>query len=478
MGDCETAVFDHHRQQLKFKEPQVLGAVTALISVTFVNSIASAFFIGFLPQAITSSDGFDMSTSDLGVISGIQYLAFAVGSPFATFLSARTSAGDFVICAVGLLITFAGTLCAAFCDGLILFILSFCLLGVGSSFVSVCTLSVFVANIDDITDLIALNQAVSALGFVVATSTGSVVYEHFGFKTTFISFSMFILFALFLFSAVLAVNLRRGWNQFDSVACIENDVSRFAMYGPILKTFIRLDIASMLLMCLQALSGYGAILNLLGPHLEMVLQVETSTVGFILASGSVFFSIVGLCIPTIARKIGLKTCAVLSCFLVCLSYAFMGPLPGLSSLVSSKWQYWILTCLCLMCFNLGLGFAVILFVPLVKCVIGNSQDSKLDSMIPSVISTVFNMTYNLGGFLGPVFAGVLMEYAPRTRQSDCVDRVDKSCSSGIQWTSLILGLCSACCGLMCAFALRHVQENSAELLSQVGDEEEDALLLG
>jgi MFS family permease len=450
----------------KLSDPKLRGmlilCLTSFFSVNFSVNVGSSFF----PQVAANS--FQMSSSVIGLILAVYPAALGALSPVTILLS--TYFGRFNVVLFGLVLQVLSLFIYGASSSVFGFFVSNLIQGFAGGCVRNATNSLFVANVENLSDVLSLQQMASEFGAIIATFAGGWLFSKFGFSWTFYSTAIIIAVSL-VSNLTVFLFCFNNWKELDRANQNQLKTSDFLAILRILLD--RVTVACVASITILALM-FGSLEVILAPHLQMALNIDTGFVGLLMIIPGVGSGLSAGIAGYIVKWLGARNTIAVTVLLCGVSNLLLGPMPIILDRIPGPAVAWTFMVCGLVLLGLSIGIG---FIPILPVMRDSSEARVKEANLPTavvsdVISAIFMSAFAVGLILGPIIAGALMQVLPKRQQVSCVGNVEQ-CSSAAQWASFIFGsLCILCSVLVCITVPNAPKTKTLEASSNQEDENE------
>jgi DHA1 family bicyclomycin/chloramphenicol resistance-like MFS transporter len=441
--------------KLKLNDPKLRPLVLITYLTMFGWNAIMTVITGFFPQV--AERDYELSMTSIGFVFAAFQLGMTVVSPVAGKLC--DAYGRMRVLIGGSVMQILGTVVFMVSGAAPGFLLGRLIQGIGAGMVSVAGMALLVANVENLEDASGYIEVTTAVGFMAASSAGSLIYATMGWAWVFLIIGFFNIFVLG-YTIYSWTKNSAMWAKYDRISPADS-VDEIAASPMDMTATWRVYLNRSLVVCaiasVQTSITIAAVDPILGPHMEKSLGVSTAAVGVLFATPDIFNVLASLYFPSISERIPLKTTAVLGCVFSAISFWMWGPLPYVDVFLNNSVFTWFSMAVGGVFYGLGLAFSIIPLIPMMK----NSLDAQMkkfsqgddiseaeEERASNYVSATFNTGSSFGQVIGPILAGVLMQFLPSRREITCSETLGEECISGYQWTSFFLGLASAACAVL------------------------------
>jgi MFS family permease len=158
----------------------------------------------------------------------------------------------------------------------------------------------------------------------------------------------------------------------------------------------------------------------------------------------IFYAICSGFISRIIKGMTSKVTLLFGLNLVSFSLVLIGPVPLLDR-ISNVPVSWLFIILGSMALGFGMGMGLVPALPMIiqtaeRVALENKDHfSCSEKYISNSTSAILNTFASVGQVVGPLSAGILVQYLPQRILSTCMDTL-ATCLSGMQWTMFIFAV--------------------------------------
>jgi MFS family permease len=331
--------------------------------------------------------------------------------------------------------------------------------GIGSACTQVSSLALLSSNVIELNSALGIQEIFNGLGFIFGPPLGGAFFVWFGLHWSFF-LTAIIVGILLLFAVVHRKVQSKLWIDFEAE---KNDIIiRLSLDDeneklPGLPAFKLLNFEVILLglssTCLYTI--FGGIDSILAPHLQKMLNIGVNYVGMIYSLTGILYAVCSGFISRIIKVLTSKVTLLFGLNLVSFSLVLIGPIPLLDHTLNVPVS-WIFIILGSVTLGFGMGMGLVPALPMIiqtaeRLAVENKEHfSCSEKFISNSTSAILNTFVSVGQVLGPLSAGILIQYLPQRILSTCVDTL-ANCLSGMQWTMFIFALISSLFSILIIF---------------------------